>query len=88
MPLLPHVDIAAAVHWPAGAAVPGLTFAQVPFVPPVSAAEQAMHVLVHAELQQNPLAQERPLVHWSVAVHGEPCPDFATQVPVDPGFRQ
>jgi hypothetical protein len=42
--------------------VPAVIAAQVPSVPPVFAAEHAMHVLVHARLQQKPFAQN-PLPH-------------------------
>jgi hypothetical protein len=42
--------------------VPAVIAAQVPSVPPVFAAEHAMHVLVHARLQQKPFAQ-KPVPH-------------------------
>jgi hypothetical protein len=67
--------------------LPVVAFAQVPLVPPVSAAEHAWHVPVHAELQQYPFAQ-KPLVHWSVAVHAAPFAPLGTQVPDVPGFLQ
>jgi hypothetical protein len=62
-------------------------FAHVPLVPPVNAAAQAWQVPVHAVLQQNPLAQ-KPLLHWSVAVHDAPSAAMATQVPAAPGLLQ
>jgi hypothetical protein len=72
LPLLPQVDIAVAVHWLAGTgAVPAVTLPHVPSVPPVSAAEQAMHVPVQAKLQQTPLAQ-KPLAHCPAPVHAAP----------------
>jgi hypothetical protein len=85
LPVNPHGG--AAVHWPDGAAVPPVTLAHVPLVPPVSVAEHAMQVPVHAVLQQNPLAQ-RLFVHASSVVHGTPCAPLATQVPDPPGFMQ
>jgi len=56
--------------------------AQVPLVPPVSAAEQAMHVLVHAALQQKPFAQ-LPLPHVVPVLHVAPLepPSTAASMP-------
>jgi hypothetical protein len=48
---------ACVAHVPLGSVVPGLTFPQVPFVPPVSAFEQAWHCVLHALLQQKPSTQ-------------------------------
>jgi hypothetical protein len=59
------------VHSPLGAVVPAVMFAQVPLVPPVSAAEHAMQVPVHVVLQQKSFAQW-PLLHWPSMVHAVP----------------
>jgi hypothetical protein len=62
LPSVPHVDGAVATQTPRGSVVPLVTLLHIPFVPPVSAAEQAWHAEVHAESQQNLSAQE-PLAH-------------------------
>ena len=49
LPSLPQGG--AAAHWPAGAVVPALIARQLPSAPPVSAAEHALHVPVHADAQ-------------------------------------
>ena len=62
VPLVPQPVVAVTWHVPLGSVVPLLTLAQVPLVPPVSAAEHAWHWELHALLQQTPLTQ-LPLVH-------------------------
>jgi hypothetical protein len=54
-----------------GAAASAVMAAQVPLVPPVRAAEHAMHVPVHAELQQTPFAQN-PVPHVVPVLHAAP----------------
>jgi len=66
LPVLPHVPGA---HCPAGAGVPAVTLPQVPSTWPVSAFVHALHVPLHAALQQTPLAQ-CPLVQALLWVHG------------------
>jgi hypothetical protein len=56
---------------------PAVVGAQVPLVPPVFAAEQALQAVVQALLQQKPSAQN-PEAHWLAAVHAVP---LALQVP-------
>ena len=51
--------------------MPAVMAAQVPLVPPVIAAEHAMHVLVHAKLQQKPFAQ-KPVPHVVPVLHAAP----------------
>jgi hypothetical protein len=77
-PSLPHGG--ATGHCPAGAAVPGVTLAHVPFATPVRACAQAWHVPLHAVAQQKPVAQN-PLSHcaleeqgWPVGSVHWPCP--------------
>jgi hypothetical protein len=70
LPVFPHGGLA--VHWLAGTgAVPVVTSPHVPFVPPVSAAEHAWHVPVHATLQQKPFAQ-KPVSHVVPVEHAVP----------------
>ena len=53
----------------------------VPQVPTMPGSAHELHGLpVHAVLQQKPLAQ-KPLVHWSVAVHVVPVAALGTQRP-------
>jgi hypothetical protein len=59
-------------------AVPTTADAHVPLAPPVSAAEQAWQVPVHAPLQHTPSTQ-KPLAHWSVALHVAPFVCLGTQ---------
>jgi hypothetical protein len=65
--------------------VPATTLAQVPLVPPVLAAEQAVQVPAQALLQQNPSTQA-PDVHWLLAEQTAPVarqvvPVQATHLP-------
>jgi len=60
LPSLPQGGLA--MHWPAGAALPEITFAQVPSAEPVSAIVQAWQVAVQAASQQTPPTQ-KPLEH-------------------------
>jgi hypothetical protein len=69
LPVFPHGG--AAVHWPVGAAVPAVMSPHVPLVPPVSAAEHAWQVPVHATLQQKPFAQ-KPVSHVVPVEHAVP----------------
>ena len=82
LPSSPHVEAAWTVHWPAGAAVPAVMFAQVPVAEPVSAIVHATQVPVQAVLQQTPPTQ-KPLEHWrsSPPVHAWPFACAATHWP-------
>jgi hypothetical protein len=80
LPSVPHVEGAVATQTPRGSTVPFVALAHVPFVPPVRAAEHAMHAPEHAPLQQKPSTQ-KPLAHWSRAVHATPSPCMGTQAP-------
>jgi hypothetical protein len=77
-PSSPQVDCAVVMQRPRGSGAPFVTLAHVPFAPPVSAAEQPWHAPVHARSQQNPSTQ-KPLTHWSLAVHAVPLGACATQ---------
>ncbi len=72
----PAVQVRAPEHSLSGS-VPAVTSPQVPFAPPVLAAEQAWQVPPHAVLQQTPSTQ-LPLEHWLLPVHAEPWASFAT----------
>jgi hypothetical protein len=52
--------------------VPAVTLAHVPLALPVLASEHAVHVNVHAALQQKPSTQ-KPLRHSPASVHAAPC---------------
>jgi hypothetical protein len=57
-----------------------VTLPQVPFDPPVFAAEHAWHVPLQTALQQKPSTQ-LPLWHWFCAVHADPCASLGTHWP-------
>jgi hypothetical protein len=78
LPSFLHVDAACAVHWPLGSDAPAMTVPHVPLVPPVSAAEHAWHLPLHALLQQNPLTQ-LPIWHWLLVEHAVPFENFIVQ---------
>lgn len=78
LPSLPQVPFAA--HWPEGAAVPAVKVAQVPSAEPVSASVHAMQGPLQAVAQQTPPTQ-KPLVHWSAAVHAPPLACAGAQMP-------
>jgi hypothetical protein len=63
-------------------AAPTVIAAHVPLAPPVLAAEQALHAVVHALLQQNPSTQ-KPAVHWLFAAHAPPVAFLGAHVPVE-----
>ena len=77
LPSVPHVDTALATQMPRGSVMPFVAVAQVPFVPPVRAAEHAWHAPLQATLQHTPSTQ-KPLVHASSAVHPTPSACLAT----------
>jgi hypothetical protein len=77
LPSVLHVDAGIAKQSPRGSSVPFVAAAHTPSVPPVSAAEHAWHAPVHAVSQQSPSAQ-KPLAHWSVALHAVPLVPFGT----------
>jgi len=79
-PSVPQLACVVVTHTLRGSEVPLVTAAQVPSVPPVSAAVQAWHEPVHALLQQTPSAQ-KPVAHWSAVVHGLPAPLRSMQTP-------
>jgi short-chain fatty acids transporter len=74
------------MHAPRGSGAPSIAAAQVPFMPPVSAAEHAMHAPVQSVSQQKPSTQEL-LWHAAPAEHGAPVarrsPPSAPPVPED-----
>jgi hypothetical protein len=76
VPLVPHVRVAVVAHSPRGF-IPLVAVLHVPFAMLFSAAEQAMQVAVHAVLQHTPSAQ-KPLWHWSTAVHAVPLVSLST----------
>lgn len=76
VPLVPQVLVAVVAHRPRGF-IPLVAVLHVPFAVLLSAAEQAMQVPVHAVLQQTPSAQ-KPLAHWSTAVHAVPLVSLRT----------
>ena len=78
VPLVPQLDAAVTTHRPRGSSTPFVAGAQVPFVPPLSAAEHAWQAVAHAVSQQKPSTQN-PLWHWSAALHAELVGDVATQ---------
>jgi hypothetical protein len=71
LPVFPQGGLAA--HWPGGAAVPGVAYAQLPSGAPVSAIVHARHVPVQATSQHTPSAQ-KPLVHWRPSPLAQLCP--------------
>ena len=60
--------------------VPALTLPQVPFAPPVLAAEQAWQRLPHEVLQQT-LSTQLPLVHALAPEQPTPLASLGTQAP-------
>ena len=78
LPVLPQGG--AALHWPAGAAVPAVTFAHVPSGEPVSAIAQARQVVLQAVLQRTPSAQN-PLAHLIGGRAARPVGSGGPQVP-------
>ena len=66
----PAAQVSAPEHSLSGS-VPAVTLPQVPFVPPVFAAEHAWQVPPHAVLQQTPSAQ-KPDAHSPAAAHAPP----------------
>jgi hypothetical protein len=67
MPVLPQGGLA--VHWPAGAAVPAGTFAQLPAALPTLHDWQSPHELA---LQQTPSTQKLPVRQLALLVQGWP----------------
>jgi hypothetical protein len=78
LPSFPHGAIVG--HCPAGAVVPAMYGAQVPFAIPVTAMAQPRQVPLHVPLQQKPFTQ-LPLEHWLAPAHAAPCPSLATHAP-------
>jgi hypothetical protein len=67
--VFPHEAVVPAAHPPAGSDSPCETDPQVPLaVDPVSALVHAWQVPLQAVPQQTPFTQ-KPLEHWSTAVH-------------------
>jgi hypothetical protein len=77
LPSVPQLDAALGAHSLCGSLPAGID-PHVPFDPPVSAALHALHVPLHALLQQKPSTQ-LPLVHWLAPPHMLPLPSLATQ---------
>ncbi len=84
VPSVPQLDIMLTEHTPWGSAMPLTDWLHVPVPPPPacwSDAAQATHAPVQAVLQQNPSAQ-KPLWHWSAAVHGLATGSLLTHMPL------
>jgi hypothetical protein len=80
LPSVPQLAEAVAAQSPRGSVLPSVALAQVPFAPPVRAAEQAWQAPAQAVSQQKPSTQE-PLRHWSAAAHAAPFACLGAQVP-------
>jgi hypothetical protein len=79
LPSVPQLEEAVAAQMPRGSTMPFTAVAQVPLAVPVNAAEHASQAALQAALQQNPSTQ-KPLWHWSGALHVPPFADFGAQV--------
>jgi len=80
VPSVPQVVSAVTTQMPRGSLSPLVTFTHLPFMLPVSAAEQAWQAVLHAELQQKPSTQ-KPSAHWLAALHVAPGIPFCVHTP-------